>query len=106
MNIYVGNLAHDATEDELRAAFAEFGAVKSAKIIMDRDTGQPRGFAFVEMPDDTEGQAAIDGMNGKQFKGRTLRVNLGHKKEDGPGGGGDRRPPFRNPRDRGPRGDY
>lgn len=103
MNIYVGNLAHEATEEELKTAFAAFGTVKSAKIIMDRDTGQPRGFAFVEMPDDTEGQAAIDGMNGKQFKGRALRVNLGHKKEEQAGGG---RPPFRGGRDRGPRNDY
>jgi cold-inducible RNA-binding protein len=116
MNIYVGNLAHEATEDEVREAFAAFGKVSSAKIIMDRETGQPRGFAFVEMPDDGEGQAAIDGMNGKQFKGRTLRVNLGQKKEDRPGGGfggggGRSGGGFRpggggGSRDRGPRGNY
>ena len=90
MNIYVGNLAHEATEQELKAAFEEFGEVKYAKIIKDRDTGQPRGFGFVEMPDESQAHAAIEAMNGKSFKGRNLRVNVGRPKEEraGAGGGG------------------
>lgn len=88
MNIYVGNLAHDATEQELKAAFEAFGEVKYAKIIMDRDTGQPRGFGFVEMPDEGEASAAIESMNGKAFKGRNLRVNVGRPREERAGGGG------------------
>lgn len=91
MNIYVGNLSHDATEQELRQAFEAFGQVKSAKIIMDRETGQPRGFGFVEMPSDDEAKAAIAGLNGQPLKGRTLRVNEGRPREDRPGGD---RPPF------------
>ncbi|MEW6050308.1 MAG: RNA-binding protein [Candidatus Zixiibacteriota bacterium] len=91
MNIYVGNLPHELTEQELRTAFEAFGEVSSAKIIFDRDTRQPRGFGFVEMPSDSEAQAAIDGLNGQDLKGRRLRVNVGRPKEDRPGGGGDRR---------------
>ncbi len=87
MNIYVGNLAHEANEQELREAFEAFGQVSSAKIIMDRETGQSRGFAFVEMPSDGDGEKAITGLNGKQLKGRALRVNVGRPKDDRPGGG-------------------
>lgn len=100
MNIYVGNLSHDVTEEDLKKAFEAFGTVTSAKIIMDRETRQPRGFGFVEMSTEAEGNAAIEGMNGQPLKGRRLRVNLGRRKEEGPGGGGgrmgggrDRRPP-------------
>ena len=100
MNIYVGNLSHDATEEELRQAFEAFGQVKSAKIIMDRDTGQPRGFGFVEMPSDDEAKTAIAELNDKPFKGRTLRVNEGRPREQRPGGD---RPPFGGGRSRGPR---
>lgn len=88
MNIYVGNLSHDVTEEDLKNAFAPFGTVTSTKIIMDRETRQPRGFAFVEMSTEAEGNAAIEGLNGQPLKGRRLRVNLGRRKEEGPGGGG------------------
>lgn len=92
MNIYVGNLAHDTTEQELKSAFESFGQVLYAKIIKDRDTGQPRGFGFVEMPDETAAHGAIAEMNGKQFKGRSLRVNVGRPKDsiDSGGRGGNR----------------
>jgi RNA recognition motif-containing protein len=75
MNIYVGNLSFNASEDDLNQAFAAFGAVTSASIIKDKFTGQSRGFGFVEMPNAEEGKAAIQGMNGKDLKGRTLTVN-------------------------------
>jgi RNA recognition motif-containing protein len=94
MNIYVGNLSHDATEQELRQEFEAFGQVKSVKIISDRETGEPRGFGFVEMANDAEGQAAINELNGKDFKGRPLRVNVGRPKEERQGGGGGDRRPF------------
>jgi RNA recognition motif-containing protein len=95
MNIYVGNLAHDVNDQDLRAAFEEFGQVSSAKVIMDRETRESRGFGFVEMPSDDDAQKAINGLNGQQLKGRTLRVNVGRPREDRPQGGGDRRGPRR-----------
>ncbi|MCM2271406.1 MAG: RNA-binding protein [candidate division Zixibacteria bacterium] len=98
MNIYVGNLSHDATEQELMDAFAAFGEVKYAKIIKDRETGQPRGFGFVEMSDETQANAAIAEMNGKPFKGRNLKVNVGRPKEERAGFGSDRRGGFGSPR--------
>ncbi len=88
MNIYVGNLSRDVTEDDLRQAFAEFGAVSTVNIIKDRFTGDPRGFGFVEMPSKDEGQAAIAGLNGRDLKGRSLNVNEARPKTDRPGGGG------------------
>jgi RNA recognition motif-containing protein len=75
MNIYVGNLAFSLTEDELRDAFAAHGDVSSAKIISDRDTGRSKGFGFVEMPNDSEANAAIEDLNGKELNGRPVRVN-------------------------------
>jgi RNA recognition motif-containing protein len=75
MNIYVGNLSHGTTEQGLRAAFEGFGEVASVAIITDRETGQPRGFAFVEMPKKEEGQAALTGLNGQDLDGRTLKVS-------------------------------
>lgn len=75
MNIYVGNLPWRSSEDDLRSAFEAFGEVSSAKIITDRETGRSRGFGFVEMPDNSAAQAAIDGLNDKDFQGRNLRVN-------------------------------
>ncbi len=75
MNIYVGSLSSEVTEDELRLAFEEFGQVGTAKIIMDNYSGDSKGFGFVEMPSKDEGQSAIDNLNGKEFKGRTLHVN-------------------------------
>lgn len=75
MNIYVGNLAFSLSEDELRAAFAAFGPVKSVKILMDRDTGRSRGFGFVEMENRADGENAVAAMNDKELAGRALRVN-------------------------------
>ncbi len=75
MNIYVGNLSREVNEEELREAFQAFGQVTSATIIKDKYSGEPRGFGFVEMPDKTEAQAAITGLNGKELKGRALNIN-------------------------------
>ena len=75
MKIYVGNMSYDTTEEDLHLAFKAFGKVVSAAIIKDKFSGQPKGFAFVEMSSATEGQAAIEGMNGKELKGRELNVN-------------------------------
>ena len=88
MNIYVGNLAREATEDDLREAFKAFGEVTSAKIITDRFTGDSRGFGFVEMSNNSEAQAAISGLDGKDLKGRTLRVNEARPRRDNRRGGG------------------
>lgn len=84
MNIYVGNMAYAVTEDELRQAFEEFGAVDSVKVITDRDTGRPKGFAFVEMPDDSKARAAIDSLNGTDMQGRTITVNEAKPREARP----------------------
>lgn len=75
MKIYVGNLSYQVTEQDLRLALEAFGQVESATIIMDKQTGQSKGFGFVEMASKTEGQAAIEGLNGKELKGRALKVN-------------------------------
>jgi len=91
MNIYVGNLLREATEDDLRQAFEAFGQVTSAKIITDKYTGDSRGFGFVEMPDHQEAKAAISGLDGKDLKGRTLKVNEARPREDRPGGFGGKR---------------
>ncbi len=90
MNIYVGNLSFQATEDEIRQAFAGFGQVTSVAIIKDQFTGKSRGFAFVEMANNTEAQAAIQGLNGKELGGRPLKVNEARPREEGArrGGGG------------------
>jgi RNA recognition motif-containing protein len=90
MNIYVGNLAAGITEDELRQAFEGFGKVDSTRIIKDRFSGQSRGFGFVEMPDRAQAQAAIEGMNGKDLKGQSLKVNEARPPADRRGGGGRR----------------
>jgi RNA recognition motif-containing protein len=82
MNLYVGNLNWQTTEADLQAAFEAFGQVSSVTIIKDKYTGQSRGFGFVEMPDDSEGQAAIDGLNGKELDGRTLRIDLARPRDD------------------------
>lgn len=95
MNIYVGNLSYQASEDELRQAFEAFGEVVSVSIIKDKLTGQSRGFAFVEMGSDDAGRAAITGMNGKDYRGRALTVNEARPREERrPGGGGDDRGGF------------
>ena len=81
MNIYVGNLSYTLSESELRDAFADFGEVSSVKVLMDRETGRSRGFGFVEMPNQSEGEAAIAQLNGKDLGGRALRVNEARPKE-------------------------
>jgi len=91
VKIYVGNLSHDATEDDLRAAFEPFGRVDSVTVIKDKFTGQPRGFAFVEMPGGAEAQAAIRGLNGKELRGRSLTVSEARHRPEGPGQGAPRR---------------
>ena len=88
MKLYVGNLPYSTTDDDLRDAFASHGSVSSARVIMDRETGRSRGFGFVEMADDTQGQAAISAMNGANLDGRTLTVNEARPRADRPGGGG------------------
>ena len=90
MNIYVGNLSHELTEEELKQAFEAFGQVESAKIITDRYSGVSRGFGFVEMPTKAEAEAAINELNGKELKGRTLTVNEARPRTEGPRGGGRR----------------
>ena len=82
MNIFVGNLAFTTTEDELTQLFEPFGTVSQARIATDRDTGRSRGFGFVEMPNDTESQAAIDELHGASIGGRPLTVNEAHPRED------------------------
>lgn len=88
MNIYVGNLAYSVTEDELRSAFAQFGDVSSVNVIMDRGTGQSKGFGFVEMPNDSDADTAINALNGTPLNGRNLKVNQARPREDRPSGGG------------------
>ncbi len=98
MNIYVGNLSFGTSEAKLREAFERYGQVESARIVMDKYTNRSRGFGFVEMPDDAEAQAAIDGLNETDLDARTLTVNKARPKNDsrrgGHGGGrrGDSRP--------------
>ena len=75
MNMYIGNLAYDVTENDLRNAFSEFGEVSSVKIITDKFSGRPKGFAFVEMPDNSEADQAIKALNGKVLNGRSIKVN-------------------------------
>jgi len=96
MNIYVGNLSRDVTEDDLRQAFESFGEVNSINIIKDKFSGESRGFGFVEMPTKTEAEAAITGMNGQDLKGRALNVNEARPRAQGrrPGGGGGGRGGF------------
>ncbi|MBK5100448.1 MAG: RNA-binding protein [Desulfobacteraceae bacterium] len=94
MNIYVGNLSYDVTEEELKQAFDAFGQVESAKIIKDNYSGRSKGFGFVEMPDNTEAQSAINDLNGKELKGRTLNINEARPRTESRGGergGGGRR---------------
>ncbi len=92
-NIYVGNLTFDATEDQVRSLFEAYGPVEKVSIITDRDTGQPRGFAFVEMTDDESAGKAMEALNGTNLGGRNLTVNEARPKMDRPrreGGGGGR----------------
>jgi cold-inducible RNA-binding protein len=95
MNIYIGNLADDVSEEELGQSFEPYGKTNSVSIVKDKVSGQSRGFGFVEMSSNDEGQAAIDGLNGKNLKGQSLNVNEARPKSDnrrgGGGGGGGRR---------------
>jgi len=90
MNIYVGNLSRDVTEEDLRQTFESFGKVDSTTIIKDKFSGESRGFGFVEMPAKAEAEAAITGLNGKELKGRPLKVNEARPRPEGRRGGGRR----------------
>jgi cold-inducible RNA-binding protein len=87
VKIYVGNLSFDVTEEELRAEFAAFGKVDSVSVITDKFTGRSKGFAFVEMPSVSEGQAAMTGLNGKTLKDRSVTVSAARPRTDDRGGG-------------------
>jgi RNA recognition motif-containing protein len=93
MNIYVGNLSHEATEEDLKQAFEPYGQVSRATVIKDRVSGEPRGFGFVEMPSKEEAEAALAGLNGQNLKGRSLKISEARPRpERSEGGmGGDRR---------------
>ena len=91
MRIYVGNLSYDVTEDDFRELFVSFGEVESATIIMDRDSGQPKGFGFVEMPNGDEAERAIQELNGKEFMERELTVNEARPRRERGRGRGDNR---------------
>jgi RNA recognition motif-containing protein len=82
MNIYIGNLSYNITEEDLRQAFEPFGQITSVSIIKDKFSGQSKGFGFIEMPVKEEAEAAISGMNGKEMKGRTLNVNAARPRSD------------------------
>lgn len=88
MRIYAGNLSYDVTDDDLRSAFAPFGRVDSASVLKDKFSGKSKGFGFVEMSSRAEGQAAIDGLNGKDLKGRTLNVSEARPRTENRGGRG------------------
>jgi RNA recognition motif-containing protein len=88
MNLYVGNLAYGVTEEELRKTFAAFGEVSSVNLITDKFSGQSKGFAFVEMPNNSEADAAIKGLNGTMLSGRNLKVNQAQPRGSRPSGGG------------------
>ena len=86
--LYVGNLTYAVTDSDLQTMFAPHGTVQSAQVVMDRDTGRSKGFGFVEMGSDTEAQAAIAALNGKEIEGRALTVNEARPKTEGGGGRG------------------
>ncbi|MBE0642477.1 MAG: RNA-binding protein [Bacteroidetes bacterium] len=86
MNLYVGNLSYQMTDDDLHNAFAAYGEVSSAKIIMDRDTGRSKGFGFVEMPDDAEAEEAIKALDGADLGGRNIKVNQARPRTEEPRG--------------------
>jgi RNA recognition motif-containing protein len=86
--LFVGNLSYQTTEADLRDLFGQSGTVAEAKVVMDRDTGRPRGFAFVEMSTDAEAQEAMSQLDGREFGGRTLKVNEAQERSGGGGGGG------------------
>jgi len=85
--LYIGNLSYQVKDEELTDTFSQYGSVKSVRIVTDRETGRPRGFAFVEMSNADEAQAAIDGLDGKEAFGRALKISLAMEKERTGGGG-------------------
>ena len=87
-NIFVGNLSYQATEDDLQSAFSQFGAVDRVSIVRDRESGQSRGFGFVEMPNSEEAGTAIMALNGREVKGRAIKVNEARPRDERPSGGG------------------
>ncbi|MHC5012452.1 MAG: RNA recognition motif domain-containing protein [Planctomycetota bacterium] len=89
--LYVGNLSFTSTEDDITGAFSPHGTVTSVNVIMDRETGRPRGFAFVEMGSDAEAQAAVQALDGQDLGGRNIKVNIAKPRESRGGGGGGRR---------------
>ncbi|AFY83323.1 RNA recognition motif domain-containing protein [Oscillatoria acuminata] len=95
MSIYVGNLSYEVTQEDLTAVFAEYGSVQRVHLPTDRETGRPRGFAFVEMKSETEETAAIEALDGAEWMGRDMKVNKAKPRENrssfGGGGGGGRR---------------
>ncbi len=95
MNIYVGNLSYEVTEEDLKEAFEGFGEVETVKVLKDNYTGRSKGFGFVEMSNNADAQSAINGLNDKELKGRTLKVNMARPRTENRGGrggfGGDRR---------------
>ena len=87
MNIYISNLSYDVNDSDLRELFEEYVEVSSAKVIMDRETGKSRGFGFVEMSDDAQGQKAIDELNQAEYDGKVINVNVAKPRTDRPAGG-------------------
>src|SRR6516225_10047686 len=106
MKLYVGNLAYSMTDSDLQNLFEQYGAVQSAQIIMDRDTGRSKGFGFVEMSTTEEGQAAIQALHDQEINGRKLTVNEARPREDRGGGGGRGRGNFGGGGGGGGRGGY
>ena len=88
MNIYVGNLSYEMSEEDLKEAFEVFGEVETVKVIKDNYSGRSKGFGFVEMPDNAEAQSAIDDLNDKELKGRTLKINKARPRTENRGGRG------------------
>ncbi|MHC4266954.1 MAG: RNA recognition motif domain-containing protein [Planctomycetota bacterium] len=84
MNIYVGNLAYTVTEDDLKEAFSEFGEISSVRLVSDKFSGKSKGFGFIEMPDNSEAEAAMNALNESSFKGRDIKVNQAKPREDRP----------------------
>jgi RNA recognition motif-containing protein len=94
MNIYISGLSYNASDADLNELFSEYGEISSAKVVTDRETGRSRGFGFVEMPNDAEGQNAIDKLNGVEYDGKVIAVNVARPRTERPsfgGGGGGRR---------------
>ncbi len=87
MKLYVGNLSYNSTQASLETEFGAFGQIEEVAVITDRETGRPRGFAFVTMPNEEEGRAAIEGLNGRELDGRAITVNEARPKADRGGGG-------------------